>query len=183
MVTLTFDLRPRPLTLNLVTLTLAHVTSNLKAIHPVKCLKITFLAWWPWPLTFTHDLDIINVHHRTKYDHPTSSGSKDIYFYLVIFCPRNYFLVTDGQTDEWKATHKSPSCMSTGGLKNYAEWPEISIFYLVTLTFDLRPFRSTQESSGCMLVPNFMTLATIVVEIWIMSSEFWSSNGQRESDA
>ncbi len=29
----------------------------------------------------------------------------------------NYFLVTDRQTDGQKATHKSPPCMSTGGLK------------------------------------------------------------------
>ncbi len=36
----------------------------------------------------------------------------------VIFGPMNYFLVTDRQTDGRKATHKSPPCMSTGGLKN-----------------------------------------------------------------
>ncbi len=46
----------------------------------------------------------------------------DINFYLVIFGPMNYFLVTDRQTDRWtdrrKVMHKSPPCMSTGGLKN-----------------------------------------------------------------
>ena len=42
----------------------------------------------------------------------------DPYFTLiVIFGPMNYFLVTDGQTDRWKVTHKSPPCISTSGLK------------------------------------------------------------------
>ena len=72
-------------------------------------------------LTFKHDLDIINIHHHTKSEPPKSNGSRDINFYLVIFGPMNYFLVTDrrtdGQTDRRKATHKSPPCMSTGGLK------------------------------------------------------------------
>ncbi len=63
--------------------------------------KSRFFTWWPWPstLTFTHDPDITNVHQHTKFDHPKSSGPKDINFYLVIFSPMNYFLVTDGQTD------------------------------------------------------------------------------------
>ena len=50
-------------------------------------------------LTFTHDLDIINVHHQTKFDHLRSNGSRDINFYAVIFGPMNYFLATDGQTE------------------------------------------------------------------------------------
>ncbi len=36
---------------------------------------------WPWP------------------SWPLTLISKDINFYLVIFCPMNYFLVTDGQTE------------------------------------------------------------------------------------
>ncbi len=66
------------------------------------------LVWpWPtWPLTLTHvtfDLEV--------------NGSRDINFYLVISGPMHYFLVTDRQTDRRKAMHKSPPCMSTGGLK------------------------------------------------------------------
>ncbi len=41
----------------------------------------------------------INIHHHTKFEPPKSNGSRDINFYLVIFGPMNYFLVTDGQTD------------------------------------------------------------------------------------
>ncbi len=50
-------------------------------------------------LTFTHDLDIINIHHHTKLESPKPNGSRHINFYLVIFGPMNYFLVTDRQTD------------------------------------------------------------------------------------
>ncbi len=51
-------------------------------------------------MTFTHDLDIINVHHHTKFEQPKANGSRDMNFYLVNFYLMNYFLVTDGQTDE-----------------------------------------------------------------------------------
>ena len=67
-------------------------------------------------LNFTHDLDIINVHHHTKFEQPKSNGSTDMNFDLVSFYLMNYFLVTDRQTDRQKETHKSPTCMSTGGL-------------------------------------------------------------------
>ena len=50
-------------------------------------------------LIFTHDLNIINIHHHTKFEPPESNGSRDINSYLVIFDPMNYFLVTDGQTE------------------------------------------------------------------------------------
>ncbi len=38
---------------------------------------------------------------QTKSDayHPRPNGSRDNYFYVVIFCPMNYFLVTDRQTE------------------------------------------------------------------------------------
>ena len=67
-------------------------------------------------LTFTQDLDIINIHYQNKFEQPKSKDSTDMTFYLV-----NYFLVTDEQTerqtDRQKAMHKSLLCMSTGGLK------------------------------------------------------------------
>ena len=54
----------------------------------------------PMTLTFKNDLDTINIHHCAQLDNPKSSGSKDINFYLVLFfCPMNYFLVTDRQTE------------------------------------------------------------------------------------
>ncbi len=65
---------------------------------------------------------VIRYHHHTKFGPPKSNGSRDINFYLVMFGPMNYFLVTDRQTDRRKATHKSPPCMSTGGLKNEKCW-------------------------------------------------------------
>ncbi len=72
--------------------------------------------WDPY-LTLTYE--IFDLDHV---DLPKSNGSRDINFYLVIFGPMNYFLVTDrrtdGHTDGRKATHKSPPCISTGGLKN-----------------------------------------------------------------
>ncbi len=79
-------------------------------------------------LTFTDDLDMINVHHHTKFGDPNPNGSKDMNLFLVIFFLVNYYLVTftivtdrrtDGQTDRQKAAHKSPPCISTGGLKKY----------------------------------------------------------------
>ncbi len=50
-------------------------------------------------MTFTHDLDIIDIHHHTKFEPAKANGSRDINFYLVIFGPMNYFLVTDRRTD------------------------------------------------------------------------------------
>ena len=89
-------------------------------------------------LAFTHDLDIISVHHHAKFDHSRSNGSRDLVIFsrdLVIFSPMNYFLVTDGQTDKQtdrrKATHKSPPYMSTGGLKNAKSRSLHYIFLLI----------------------------------------------------
>ncbi len=59
------------------------------------------------PSAFLWDpyLTLTNIHHHTKFEPPKSNGSRDINFYLVIFDPMNYFLVTDrrtdGQTDGW----------------------------------------------------------------------------------
>ncbi len=53
------------------------------------------LDLWPMTLTFTNDLDIINIHHHTKFEPPKSNSSRDIKFYLMIFGPI-YFLVTGG---------------------------------------------------------------------------------------
>ncbi len=56
---------------------------------------------WPWPMW---PLTLIFV-------------SRDMNFYPVNFYLMSYFLVIDGQTDRQKAMHKSPPCMTTGGLK------------------------------------------------------------------
>ncbi len=129
-VTLTFDLRPWPLTLNQVTFDLdpcdleplGHMSNTLCKVLENHVFWHGDLDLWPMTLTFTQALDIINIHHHTKFEPPKSNGSRDINFYLVIFGPMNYFLVTDRQTDRRtdrrKATHKSPPCISTGGLKN-----------------------------------------------------------------
>ncbi len=36
-------------------------------------------------MTLTHDLDIINVHHHTKYGGPKSNGFQDMNFFLEIW--------------------------------------------------------------------------------------------------
>ena len=69
---------------------------------------------WSWYLS-----DINNVHHHTKFEQPKSNGSRDMNFYLRLFIWWIIFYSqTDDQTDRQKAMHKSPLCMSTGGLKN-----------------------------------------------------------------
>ncbi len=50
--------------------------------------------WDPY-LTLTN----VIFHLDTKFEPPKSNGSRDINFYLVVFGPMNYFLVTDGQTE------------------------------------------------------------------------------------
>ena len=55
--------------------------------------KITFLKWWPMTLTFTHDLDSINVHCHTIFGDPNSNG-----FWDMNYCPV-YFLSSHRQTD------------------------------------------------------------------------------------
>ncbi len=57
----------------------------------------TDLDLWPMTLGFTHDLDMVHIHHHTKFGDPRSNGSWDMNFFLVTF-----FLVfsrTDRQTD------------------------------------------------------------------------------------
>ena len=63
-------------------------------------------------LTFIQDIDMVNVQRRTKFGDPTSNGSLVMIFFLV-----NYYLVTFGiVTDRRKLVHKSPPCISKGGL-------------------------------------------------------------------
>ena len=70
-------------------LTLTFVTFHLWAkgqIPHVKSFKIVctcFVTWSPWPLTFTHDLDIVDVHLYIKFGDPKSNGSWDMNFFLV----------------------------------------------------------------------------------------------------
>ncbi len=45
-------------------------------------------------LTFKDDLDMINIHHHTKFGDPNPNGSKDMNFFLVNFFLVNYYLVT-----------------------------------------------------------------------------------------
>ncbi len=47
-------------------------------------------------LTFTDDLDMISVHHHTKFGEPNPNGFKDMNFFLVSFFLVNYYLVTFG---------------------------------------------------------------------------------------
>ncbi len=60
-------------------------------------------------LIFKVDPDATKVHLNTKFRDPKSYTSSDMNFCLV-----NFYKVTDRQ----KAMHKSPPCISTGGLKN-----------------------------------------------------------------
>ncbi len=73
------------------------------------------LELWPMTLSFTHNLDMVLVHHYTKFGDHRSNGSWDMNFFLVTFFS-SILAQTDRQTDGQKATHKSPPCMSTGGL-------------------------------------------------------------------
>ncbi len=47
--------------------------------------KSCFSTWRPWPLTFTHDLDVVTVHHHTKFGEPTVNSSGDMIFFPVTF--------------------------------------------------------------------------------------------------
>ncbi len=78
------DLWPTTLTLNHVTLTL--VTFDVKATgqtHHVECpsKSHSFLTWWPWPLTFAHNLHIADVHLHIKFGDPKSNGCWDMNFF------------------------------------------------------------------------------------------------------
>ncbi len=54
---------------------------------------------WPMTLSFTDDLDMVHMHHHTKFGDPRSNGSWDMIFFSSEFfssiCPGR----TDGQTD------------------------------------------------------------------------------------
>ena len=120
MVTLTFDLEPH----DLCPWNLWPLTSRPHVIYTVKSpWKSGFSTWWPWPLTFTHDLYTINVDHHTKFEQPIKV--KQFQRYKFLYCEflsnelfsshRQTDRLTDRQTDTQKAMHKIPPCMSTGG--------------------------------------------------------------------
>ncbi len=80
---------------------LKKINSSFKKI--ARCLEPTCLClgpWfnldpcdlWPWPMwpltsrsnvKEIHDLDMVNVHHHTKFGDPISNGSPSMYFFLV----------------------------------------------------------------------------------------------------
>ncbi len=90
-------------------------------------------------LTFKVNFGVIHVHVLTKFHDPKLNGCWDMIFFLVIFFLVPFFLVTfvlvnlhrrtDGQTDRQKATHKSPPCMGTGGLKKFFTLKILSIIH------------------------------------------------------
>ncbi len=117
-------------------LTLTHMTFDLDIcdLWPLghrfyalcKVLKNMFflhgdLDLWPTTFILIDHLDIINVHHPTKFGDPNLNGSWDMNYCPVNFGPVSFGPVTDRQ----KAVHKSQPCISTGVLKN--------IFLFVTL--------------------------------------------------
>ena len=125
------DLRPTTQTLTLVT---------SWPLWPA--WKSRFLTWWPWPLTYMYDLDLHtwtryhqspSLYTCTKFDHPRSNSSGDINFYLVIFVPMNYFLVTDRQTDRRRRTRAHRAWAQVGS--KMEEFASLVIGY----TFDTWP--------------------------------------------
>ena len=78
------------------------------------------LDLWSMTLNFKVGLHIIQIHPHTKFRDPRCHRYRDMNYCLVNFGP-----LTDGQTDRqadrWKVTHKSPPCISTGGLKKLQE--------------------------------------------------------------
>ncbi len=119
-------------------------------MHCAKSLKTCFIhhnidLWpynldlWPWPmqlLTFTDDLDIITVHHRTKFHYTGSNGSRDINFY-----PVNYFLVRDRRTERRR-------CITPHYVWALSGWTHIGGFDSIT---------STTDSGGENLPPKKLT--------------------------
>ena len=77
-------------------------------------------------LTFMHDLDMVNVHHHTKFGDPTLNGSIVMNFFSSTYYLVTFGIVRDRQTDRQmdrrKSMNKSPPCVSTGGLNKYLKW-------------------------------------------------------------
>ncbi len=79
--------------------------NHINAQNKVK--KSRFSTWRPWPLalTFTHNLDIIFVHHHTKFGDPRSNGSWDMNFFLLAFFLVNVkiklFIIVTLTFDPW----------------------------------------------------------------------------------
>ncbi len=124
MVTLAFDLRPWPWITWLLTLvTLGNMSNTVCKVFENHIFDMV-------TLTFTHELDIINVHHHTKFEHPRSNGSTVMNFYLVNFYLVNYFLVqtdkhTDRQTDRRRwciRAHRAWTQVGSNMHKNLISW-------------------------------------------------------------
>ncbi len=82
-------------------------------------------------LTFKVDPDGIQVHLHTKFHGPSLNTDGDMNFGQVNFGQVNFGQVNFGQvTDRRKAMHKSPLCISTGGLKKL----EYKVTFLAQLT-------------------------------------------------
>ncbi len=130
--------------------------------------KSRFPTWWPWPLTlsFTHTLDMVHVHHHTKFGDHRSNGSWDMNFFLVTF-----FLVLDRRTDGQNATHKSPPCIKNEPVSSVANTPfmgphdvtpvhhrpgschpESDVFNIVHPTQHQYPLRRTDRETGLILL-------------------------------
>ncbi len=116
------DLRPWPMTFGLawpLALTLDtcyfEVMSKACKNHGNHIFWNRDLDLWPMTLMLIGHLDIINVHHHTKFGDPNVNDSWDMNYCPVNFGPVSFGPVTDRQ----KAMHKSPPCISTGVLKNY----------------------------------------------------------------
>ncbi len=74
-------------------------------------------------LTFTDDLDMINVHHHTKFGDPNPNGPKDQNFFLVNFFLVNYYLVTfaivtDRRTDRKRRIRAHRALAQVGSKTN-----------------------------------------------------------------
>ena len=79
-----------------------------------------------WPLTLTHvTFDLDPYGNATRWSNEFFLAIS----FLMDFYSSDFFSSTDKRTDRRKATHKSPPCMSTGGLNEKGVLTGYIFFY------------------------------------------------------
>ena len=168
-------------------LTLTLMNFELQVWCQIHCNMLENCVFWqadldlqPLTLTFTLDLDIINVHHHAKFGDHKSNGSWDMNFCPVSFCPVNFGPVTDRQTDGqtdrkwciWAHRAYAQVC-SKKTQKNTSLWKKQCV------SGNLGPGRgngAADKATDKVIVatPNTLLVRSLKYYLFPLSSTFWA---------
>ncbi len=104
---------------------------SLPKVHDNHVFSHGDLNIWAMTLTFTHDLDTSNVHHRKTFGNPTSNRSRDTIFYPVTFC--QVWILVKSQTATLTTSCCAPSWSELINTKLHCAQPTTTILWTTIL--------------------------------------------------